>query len=201
MASFVAANFQHGVSGLPRLLAPAGCRGRRLAPRPPRPRRARAREGPRRGGSPGSPVGTGRRCRSRPPRCARCPGGRAALPPVCVCLGVLDRRVAAGAEVSHTRSSSGDQLVTADAVTPEVASVRWRPAAIESASELPQRSTAAQAQDAVGQDAALEERVELVLDELRQVGACSVFGLRDEGRGVLASHATCLRRTHPSPGQ
>jgi len=30
------------------------------------------------------------------------------------------------------------------------------------------------------QDAALEERVELALDELRQIGACSVFGLRDE---------------------
>ena len=49
--------------------------------------------------------------------------------------------------------------------------------------------TAAQSQEAVGQDAALEERVELVLDELRQIGACSVFGLRDEGRGVLLHQA------------
>jgi len=44
---------------------------------------------------------------------------------------------------------------------------------------------AAQAEEAVGRDAALEKRVEPVLDELRQVGACSVFGLHDEGRGVL----------------
>ncbi len=44
---------------------------------------------------------------------------------------------------------------------------------------------AAQAQQAVGLDGAFEEGVELVLDELRQVGACSVLGLRDEGRGVL----------------
>lgn len=48
---------------------------------------------------------------------------------------------------------------------------------------------AAQAQEAVGQDAALEKRVELVLDELRQVGACSIFGLRDEGRSVLLHQA------------
>ena len=41
----------------------------------------------------------------------------------------------------------------------------------------------------MGQDAALEERVVLVLDELRQIGACSVFGLRDEGRGVLLHQA------------
>jgi hypothetical protein len=41
---------------------------------------------------------------------------------------------------------------------------------------------AAQAQEAEGQDAAFEESVELVFDELRQVGA---GGLRDEGRGVL----------------
>jgi hypothetical protein len=41
----------------------------------------------------------------------------------------------------------------------------------------------------VGQDAALKERVELVFDELRQVGACSVFGLDDEGRGVLPHQA------------
>jgi hypothetical protein len=45
--------------------------------------------------------------------------------------------------------------------------------------------TAAQPQETVGQDAALEERVELVPNELRQVGACSVHGVSDEGRGVL----------------
>jgi hypothetical protein len=44
---------------------------------------------------------------------------------------------------------------------------------------------AAQAQEAVGQDAAFEEGVELFLDELRQVGASSVFGLDEERRGML----------------
>ena len=39
---------------------------------------------------------------------------------------------------------------------------------------------AVQAQEVVGQDAALQEGVELVLDELRQVGAGSVFGLGDK---------------------
>ena len=48
---------------------------------------------------------------------------------------------------------------------------------------------AVQAQEAVGQDAALQERVELVFDELRQVGAGSVFGLGEEGRGVLLHQA------------
>jgi len=37
----------------------------------------------------------------------------------------------------------------------------------------------------VGQDAALEEGVEPILDELRQVGAGSVFGLGEERRCVL----------------
>ena len=45
--------------------------------------------------------------------------------------------------------------------------------------------TAAQAQEAVGQDAAFEEGVELVLHELRQVGSGCRFGLGEEGRGVL----------------
>ena len=48
---------------------------------------------------------------------------------------------------------------------------------------------AAQAQEAVGQDAAFEEGVELVLHELRQVGAGSVFGLGEEGRGVLLNRS------------
>ena len=48
---------------------------------------------------------------------------------------------------------------------------------------------AAQAQEAVGQDAAFEESVELVFDELRQVGAGSVFGLGEEGCGVLLHQA------------
>ena len=39
---------------------------------------------------------------------------------------------------------------------------------------------AAHAQEAVGQDAAFEEGVELVFDKLRQVGAGSVFGLVEE---------------------
>ena len=41
----------------------------------------------------------------------------------------------------------------------------------------------------MGQDAAFEEGVELVFDELRQVGAGSVFGLGEEGRGVLLYQA------------
>ena len=44
---------------------------------------------------------------------------------------------------------------------------------------------AVQAQEAVREDAAFEEGVELVLDELRQVGAGSRLCLGDEGRGVL----------------
>ena len=37
--------------------------------------------------------------------------------------------------------------------------------------------SAAQVQESVGQDAALEEGLKLVFDKLRQVGASSVFGL------------------------
>ena len=39
------------------------------------------------------------------------------------------------------------------------------------------------------EDAAFEESVELVFDELRQVGAGSVFGLGEEGCGVLLHQA------------
>ncbi len=45
--------------------------------------------------------------------------------------------------------------------------------------------TAAKPQESVGQDAALEECVELVLDELRQIGPGCRLCLGDEGRGVL----------------
>ena len=48
---------------------------------------------------------------------------------------------------------------------------------------------AAQSQEAVGQDAAFEEGVELIFDELRQVGAGGVFSLGKEGRGVLLDQA------------
>ena len=48
---------------------------------------------------------------------------------------------------------------------------------------------AAQAQEALRLDAAFKEGVERVLDELRQVGAGRVFGLREEGRGVLLNQA------------
>ena len=48
---------------------------------------------------------------------------------------------------------------------------------------------AVQAQEAVGQDAAFEARVELILDELRQVGAGCVFGLGEEGRGGMLNQA------------
>jgi hypothetical protein len=47
----------------------------------------------------------------------------------------------------------------------------------------------AQAQEAVGQDPAFEEGVELVFDELRQVCAGRVFGLSEERRGVLLHKA------------
>ena len=48
---------------------------------------------------------------------------------------------------------------------------------------------AAQPQEAVGQDAAFEEGVELVLHKLRQIGASGGFGLREEGRGMLLHQA------------
>ncbi len=48
---------------------------------------------------------------------------------------------------------------------------------------------AAQAQEAVGQDAAFEEGVELVFDELRQPGTGALFGLGEERRGMLLHQA------------
>ena len=48
---------------------------------------------------------------------------------------------------------------------------------------------AAQAQEAVCQDAALQESVELVFDELRQAGAKGLFGLGEEALGVLLHQA------------
>ena len=48
---------------------------------------------------------------------------------------------------------------------------------------------AAQAQEAVGQDAALQEGVELVTDELRQPGTASLFGLGEESRCMLLHQA------------
>ena len=47
----------------------------------------------------------------------------------------------------------------------------------------------AQAQEAVGQDAAFEKGVELVPDELRQAGASGLHGLGEEGLGVLLHQA------------
>ena len=41
----------------------------------------------------------------------------------------------------------------------------------------------------MGEDAALQEGVELVLDELREVGTGGSFGLGDEGRSVLLYQA------------
>ena len=69
---------------------------------------------------------------------------------------------------------------------------------------------AAQAQEAVGQDAAFEEGVELGFDELRQVGSGSVFGLGEDDRGVLLYQAVQRglfravalasgQRRHPAP--
>jgi len=48
---------------------------------------------------------------------------------------------------------------------------------------------ATQAQEAVGQDAAFEKGVELVLDELRQVCAGCSLSLLEEGGGVLLHQA------------
>ncbi len=48
---------------------------------------------------------------------------------------------------------------------------------------------AAQPQEAVREDAALQERVELVLHELRQVYPGGSLCLGDEGRGVLLHQA------------
>ena len=49
--------------------------------------------------------------------------------------------------------------------------------------------TAAKTQEAAREDAAFEKGVELVLDELRQIGAGGGCGLGDEGRGVLLHQA------------
>ena len=48
---------------------------------------------------------------------------------------------------------------------------------------------AVQAQEAMRQDAALQEGVELVLHELRWVGTGRLFGLGEEGRSVLLHQA------------
>ena len=48
---------------------------------------------------------------------------------------------------------------------------------------------AAQAQEAVRQDAARQEGLELVLDELRQVGTGGGFSFGDEGRSMLLHQA------------
>jgi hypothetical protein len=63
------------------------------------------------------------------------------------------------------------------------------PLATESDQLVVAAVTAAQPQETVSQDAALEEPAKLVLDELRQVDACSAFGLGNEGRGVLLHQA------------
>ena len=47
----------------------------------------------------------------------------------------------------------------------------------------------AQPKETVRQDAALNKRVELVLDELRQAGAGGHFSLGGRGLGVLLHHA------------
>ena len=49
--------------------------------------------------------------------------------------------------------------------------------------------TAAQPQEAVGQDAAFEKGFELVLGELRQFGASGGLSLLEEGGGVLLHQA------------
>ena len=49
--------------------------------------------------------------------------------------------------------------------------------------------TVAQPQEGLGQDAALEEGVKLVLDESRQLGAGTGLGVRDEAGRVLLHQA------------
>ena len=48
---------------------------------------------------------------------------------------------------------------------------------------------AAQPQEAVGQDAAVEKSVELLPHKLRQVGASCGLSLLEEGRGTLLHQA------------
>jgi hypothetical protein len=48
---------------------------------------------------------------------------------------------------------------------------------------------AAQPQEAVRQDAAFQEGVELVTDELRQPGTCGLFGLGEETLSMLLHQA------------
>ena len=48
---------------------------------------------------------------------------------------------------------------------------------------------AAQPQESVGEDAAFEKSVELVLHELRQIRPGGGFGLGEEGRGMLLHQA------------
>ena len=63
------------------------------------------------------------------------------------------------------------------------------PLAAESDQLVVAAGAAAQAQEAVGQDPARQEGVELILDELRQVGTGRVIGPGEEGRGVLLHQA------------
>lgn len=49
--------------------------------------------------------------------------------------------------------------------------------------------TATQPQEAAREDAALRKSIELVLDELRQVGPGGGFDLSEEGRGMLLHRA------------
>ena len=51
----------------------------------------------------------------------------------------------------------------------------------------------AAAPEAVGQDPALRDGGELILDELRQVGTGRVFGLGEAGRGGLPANALHAR--------
>ena len=75
-----------------------------------------------------------------------------------------------------------------DTITPGPARrTKAAPFAAESDELVVPAVAATQPQEAVGQDAAFEEGVELVLHELRQIGAGCGFGLREERRGVPAT--------------
>jgi hypothetical protein len=55
--------------------------------------------------------------------------------------------------------------------------------------------TTAQAQKAVGKNAALEKCLELVLDELGNAGSCACFDLGEKSRGVLLNGLeVCVKR-------
>ena len=119
-------------------------------------------------------------------RCITCSTGVTSLG-----CAASSRRSGIGSDRTHWRiGTCGD-----DVVHQVSRRLRHAPSAARRAKAAPHAAegdklvvaavAAVEAQEAMRQDAAFEEGVELVFDEPRQVGACSVFGLGAEGRGVL----------------